>query len=83
MDIAPEFIDLLVCPATHQPVSPADASVVERLNGEIESGTLRDAGGDPVTEKLDGGLVRKDGTLLFPVIDGIPVMLTERAIQLG
>lgn len=80
--IDPELLDILVCPETKQPVEPAADELVERLNDAIRRGELRDRSGDTVRDALDGGLVREDGTLLYPVRDDIPVMLIDEAIPL-
>lgn len=79
----PELLEILVCPETRGPVRPANEELVARINRAIEEGTLTNRGGEPVTEKLDGGLVREDGELLYPVRDDIPIMLIDEAILLG
>jgi uncharacterized protein YbaR (Trm112 family) len=82
MPIDSELLSILVCPETGQPVKLADASVLERLNAAIAAGSLRTRGGVPVSRPLQEGLVREDGKVLYPVEDGIPVMLTEDSIEL-
>ena len=81
--IDPELLKILCCPETHQPLSPADAGLVERLNSQIASGQLRNRGGQPVTRKCDGGLVRKDGRFVYPVCEDIPILLINEAIPLN
>ena len=44
--------------------------------------TLRNRTGQPVTENIEGGLVREDGKFLYPVRNSIPVMLIDEAIPL-
>jgi uncharacterized protein YbaR (Trm112 family) len=82
MPVDPELLEILVCPETRQPVAPADAALIERLNAEIAAGSLRNRGGDPVREPLQEGLLREDGRILYPVDDGIPVMLVEESIEI-
>ena len=77
-----ELLDILVCPESKQPVRPADDALVERLNAAIERGEVANRGGEPVSEPVDGGLVRDDGAWLYPVRDEIPVMLIDEAIPL-
>ena len=36
----------------------ADAVMIEKLNHQIATGQVKNRGGQPVTEKIDGGLVR-------------------------
>jgi uncharacterized protein YbaR (Trm112 family) len=81
--IDPELLKILCCPETHQSLAPADAALVQRLNTQIDSGQLRNRAGQPVTRKCDGGLVRKDGQFVYPVCEGIPILLINEGIPLG
>jgi uncharacterized protein YbaR (Trm112 family) len=80
--IAPDLLEILCCPETHQPLTVAAAALIERLNQQIAAGQLRNRSGKPVTEPMDGGLVRSDGKFLYLVRDKIPIMLIEEAIAL-
>jgi uncharacterized protein YbaR (Trm112 family) len=82
MGISQDLLEILVCPETRQPVALADASVRARLNAEIDAGRLRNRGGDKVAERIDEGLLRQDGKVLYVVDDDIPVMLIEESIEL-
>ncbi|MST93949.1 MAG: hypothetical protein EXS33_01510 [Pedosphaera sp.] len=67
-----ELLKLLRCPETRQPLTPAAAGLLVRLNGRIATGELRNRGGQALQEKLPAGLVRQD----------IPVTLLDEAILL-
>lgn len=82
MVVDPELLEILVCPETRQPVRPADEALVDRLNRTIEEGKVKNRGGDVVEEPMDGGLVRDDGQVLYPIRDEIPVMLIDESIEL-
>ena len=82
MPVSQELLEILVCPETRQPVSEAANDLIARLNGEIEAGKLRNRGGDAVSQAIEEGLLREDGKVLYPVEDGIPVMLIEESIEL-
>lgn len=73
----------LACPETHQPLAEADAALIGRLNDAIARGALCFTGGAPVEQRLDGGLIRQDGQVLYPVIQGIPHLTMDQAIALG
>jgi len=78
-----ELLKILCCPETHQEVRAAEPALIAQLNALIEAGTLNNRAGQPVREKIGGGLVRADGKLLYPIRQDIPVMLAEEAIPLG
>jgi len=77
-----QLLEILCCPETKQDVALAPAELVASLNARVEAGTLTNKAGAPVREKLDGGLVRADGAVLYPIREDIPVMLVEEAIAL-
>ncbi len=78
--IAPDLLKILCCPETHQEVRLVDQSVLDKLNGQIAAGTLKNRAGQPVQEKIEEGLIRADGKFLYPVRRNIPVMLVDEAI---
>ena len=82
MPVDRELLEILVCPETRQPVRLASAEQLEAVNRRVRAGELRNRGGDPVKEPIQEGLVREDGKVLYPVDDGIPVMLVEQSIPL-
>jgi uncharacterized protein YbaR (Trm112 family) len=80
--IDPELLEILACPDTHQPLTMADDALVGSLNAAIEGGGLQNVGGSPVEGPLDGGLVREDGAVVYPIRDRIPVLLVDEGISL-
>jgi uncharacterized protein YbaR (Trm112 family) len=83
MAIDKEFLELLACPDTKQPVAEASSDLVQRLNKAIAEHKLKNVQGTVIEEKLDGGLVREDKTILYPVREDIPIMLVEEGIPLN
>lgn len=77
-----ELLEILVCPDDHTPLCVADEELVARLNRAITAGEIKNRSGEAVQKNVQGGLVRQDKTLLYPVIDGIPVLLVDDAIPL-
>ena len=77
-----ELLEILVCPETKQPLRPADEELLRSLNEAIEAGSVTDRGGNAVESKIEEGLVREDGLLLYPIRDEIPIMLIDEAIPL-
>jgi uncharacterized protein YbaR (Trm112 family) len=78
----PELLNDLCCPETKQRVHLADAALIASLNDRISSGRVRNRAGQPVSEKIDAGLLREDGKFLYPIRRDIPIMLIDEAIPL-
>ena len=83
MSVSQELLEILVCPETKQPVAPAGDELLRKLAADIEAGRVRNRGGEKLTKPIAEGLVREDGRVLYPVEDGIPVMLIEESIELA
>ena len=77
-----ELPAILVCPTDRTPLTKADGRTVTRVNRAIAAGRLVNQAGRPVEQPIDGGLLRSDKTLLYPIFDGIPVLLADEAIPL-
>lgn len=80
--VDPQLLEILCCPETKEDVALAEASLVERLNAAIAEGRLANRGGETIKEKMDAGLIRKDGKVLYPIREDIPIMLIDEAILL-
>ncbi len=74
---------ILVCPADHTPLKNADEKLVAKVNRAIAGGEVVNRAGRPVEQPIDGGLLREDGVFLYPVLDGIPVLLPDEAIPMA
>ena len=83
MNINPDLLAILCCPETKQKVTSADDAVIIALNTSVTRGALKNKGNRLVTEPFEAGLIREDGTLLYPIRDHIPVMLIEEGIPLA
>lgn len=79
-ELDPDLLAILACPETKDPVQLADDALVARVNAAIEAGSLKTRDGSAVERPLDGGLLRQDGKVLYPVRGGIPIMLVDEAI---
>jgi uncharacterized protein len=82
VNIDKDLLAILCCPDTKQDVSLADDVVIAKLNAAVSQGRLKNRANKPVTESLDGGLIRGDRKILYPIREDIPVMLIEEGIPL-
>lgn len=78
-----DLLAILCCPETKQPVALAEAVLVDKLNEAVTRGSLKNKGKKAVSEQMDGGLIRADQKILYPIRGGIPVMLIEEGIPLN
>ena len=76
-----ELLSILACPETHQPLAEADAELLGAVNGRVAAGGIKNVGGEAVTDALEAGLVREDGKIVYPIRDGIPVLLIDEGIS--
>ncbi len=86
MALSPDLLEILRCPDDRTPLKLAEPDMVDKLNAAIEAGSIKNKEGKAVSEKIDAGLVREDGKIVYPVRDDIPVLLIDEGIptdQLG
>ena len=77
-----EVISILRCPEDRSPLREAPPEVLDRVNERIRAGEATSRAGKQLTQPIDSGLVRADGQWLYPILDGIPVLLIDDAISL-
>jgi uncharacterized protein YbaR (Trm112 family) len=78
-----ELLELIACPQTHQALRVAPPELLAQLNARIARGELKNQGGTQLHAPLAEALVREDGRVVYPVLDGIPMLLAEEAIEVG
>ncbi len=79
----PELLDILVCPETRAALRMADDDLLKTLNRAVEAGEARNRRGETLADPVTAGLVREDGAVLYPIRDGIPIMLIDEAVPVG
>jgi uncharacterized protein YbaR (Trm112 family) len=76
------LLTILRCPVTHKGLSQASAAILKQVNTAIESGNVGNRDGRALDEALSEALVTDDGKVLYPVANGIPVLLEGESINL-
>ncbi len=82
-----DFLEMLRCPQSGQPLGLAGTDVLKLLNDRISRGSPAGQGvcnlaGMAVEQPMEEALLRGDRLLLYPIRDGIPVLLADEAIRL-
>ncbi|WP_242110695.1 Trm112 family protein [Luteimonas aquatica] len=78
-----KLLDILVCPASRQPLALLDKAGLEALNRAIAEGGVKRVDDGRQPEPLREALVTRDRKLVYRVDDGIPVLLAEEGIETG
>jgi uncharacterized protein YbaR (Trm112 family) len=76
------LLAILCCPVTHKGLSLARPDLLKKVNAAVGAGRVVNREGTPLDAALKEALVTDDGKLLYPVRDGIPVLLEAEAIGL-
>lgn len=77
-----KLLSILCCPVTHKGLSLARPDLLTSVNTAIDAGTLVNHDGVKLAENLTEALVTDDGKILYPINDGIPVLLEGESITL-
>ncbi len=77
-----DLLTVLICPTDRTPLTMAPERLVAQVNRAIAAGQVKNQEGKTLTQPIDGGLLHRDATLLYPIQDGIPVLLANEAIPL-
>ena len=75
------LLTILRCPVTHKGLSLLKKDKLEKVNAAIAAGEVSTLDGVRLERALDEALISDDGKRLYPVHDGIPVLLESESIQ--
>ena len=76
------LLTILRCPLTRKGLSLLKSDELARINAAISKGEVVNQEGSTVDNELDEALVTDDGKRLYPVNDGIPVLLEDESIDM-
>ena len=77
-----KLLSILCCPVTHKGLSLARADLLKSVNTAIAAGKLVNRDGQVVSGDMTEALVTDDGKTLYPINDGIPVLLEGASVVL-
>lgn len=75
-----KLLDILVCPASRQPLGLLDKGALDALNRAIAGGGVRRIDGSAQADALHEALLTRDRRTVYRIDDGIPVLLVEEGI---
>ncbi len=76
------LLDIVCCPVTRSPLELLPERELALLNERIGAQRIRNREDVVVAEPLAEALVTRSGKLVYPVRDGVPVLLEDQAMPL-
>ena len=76
------LLTILRCPVTHKGLSVLKKDKLAKVNEAIAEGKVKTLDGVQLEAPLAEALVTDDGKRLYPVNDGIPVLLESESVHL-
>ncbi len=80
MPIDGKLLEILCCPVSKTPLTRLSPGRLKKLNEAIAAGEVQYVDGAAVEEALREALITEDSKVIYPVVDGIPVLLGEKGI---
>jgi uncharacterized protein YbaR (Trm112 family) len=80
--LRPEVLAILCCPEDRSALTLASDSLITEINTVIRRGRLQNRAGRFLEQLLDGGLTIATCDAMYPIIEGIPVLVRDEAIPL-
>ncbi len=81
MALDARLLEILSCPASGQALRVMDASRLAAANRAIREGRMRTADGGSIARPIPAGLVTANEDRIYPIEDGIPVLLAGQALR--
>lgn len=78
-----KLLDILVCPASRQPLGLLDRAGLDALNRAVAAGTVRRVDDALQADAVSEALITDDRRTIYRIDDGIPVLLVEEGIPVS
>jgi uncharacterized protein YbaR (Trm112 family) len=76
------LLTILRCPISHKGLSMLKKDKLAQINAAIDAGELRNHEGAALDQPLVEALITDDGKRVYPIDDGIPVLLEDDSISM-
>jgi uncharacterized protein YbaR (Trm112 family) len=73
---------MLRCPEDYSALAPVPSTTISEINRAIRAGQLRNRAGNYIEKTIEEGLIRSGGDIVYPIVDGIPVLVRDEGIPL-
>ncbi len=83
MSVDRRLLEIICCPITHVALESAPRARLHMLNLQIAERRITSRGGRTLEQPLEDALMTVDGRLMYPVADGILLLLEDEAIHLS
>ena len=80
MPIDGKLLEILCCPVSKTPLARLTQARLKKLNQAIAAGEVQYVNGYAVDEPLREALITEDDRVVYPVVDGIPILLENKGI---
>lgn len=80
MPIDGKLLEILCCPVSKTPLTRLGSGQLKKINEAITAGGVLYVRGEAVELALREALITEDSKVVYPVVDGIPILLEEKGI---